>query len=163
GKLWFPTQDGAAVIDPEGLSGNTRPPQVKIEAFLVDREPQSLQRPVRVPPDKSHIEVQYTGLSLVNSEQLRFKYRLGGARDEWLDAGTRRMAYFSQLRPGHYVFTVLAANSDGVWNETGASLAFVALPAWYQTVWFRMGAGLVIVGLAAFAYRRRVARLERER
>jgi signal transduction histidine kinase/streptogramin lyase len=160
GRLWFPTQDGVAVIDPAALSPNPKPPPVVIESFLVDRAPQSLSTAVRVPPGKSNIEIQYTGLSLVNSERIRFKYRLGGAGDDWLEAGPRRTAYYSHLAPGHYTFTVLAANSDGVWNDIGASLAFAVLPAWHQTAWFRGVAVLAIVGLAVGFYRRRVSRLE---
>ena len=150
GKLWFPTQDGVAVIDPEAVPANPKAPLVVIEAVLLDREPQRLQGPVRVPPGKANIEIQYTGLSLVNSDRLWFKYRLAGADDDWVEAGTRRTAYYSHLAPRRYVFTVLAANSDGVWNDTGASLAFVLLPAWHQTWWFRGAtlAGLVGAGFA---------------
>jgi signal transduction histidine kinase/ligand-binding sensor domain-containing protein len=163
GKLWFPTQDGVAVIDPAALATNPRPPPVVIEAFLLDREPQALDSPLRVPPGKANIEIQYTGLSFVNSERLSFKYRMAGVDNDWVEAGTRRTAYFSHLSPGHYVFTVLAANSDGVWNETGKSLAFDVLPAWYETWWFRGVAGAGLAGLLFGAYARRVARLERAR
>lgn len=162
GRLWFPTQDGVAIINPERVPANTSPPPVVVEAFLLDRQPLSLHSTVRVPPGKANIEIHYTGLSFVNSERLRFKYRLADD-DAWTDAGTRRTAYFSPLTPGKYTFRVCAANSDGVWNETGASLAFVVLPAWYQTWWFRSSGVLAIAGLSTFVYRRRFARLERAR
>jgi signal transduction histidine kinase/ligand-binding sensor domain-containing protein len=162
GRLWFPTQDGVAIINPERVLDNTSPPPVAIEAFLLDGQPLSLNSPVRVPPGKGNIEIRYTGLSFVNSERLRFKYRLADD-DEWIDAGMRRTAYFFRLAPRTYNLTVLAANCDGVWNETGASLAFVVLPAWYQTWWFRLGGVVGIAGMAGLVYRRRVARLERAR
>ena len=163
GKLWFPTQDGVAVIDPTSLGSNTNPPPVVIEAFVLDRQSQALDRPLRVPPGKANIEIQYTGLSFVNSERMSFKYRLAPADDKWVEAGTRRAAYYSHVAPGHYTFSVLAANSDGVWSPTGASLPFVVLPAWYQT-WLARGAGgATIAGLLIAAYLRRVNRLERAR
>jgi len=162
GKLWFPTQDGVAIINPEAMPTNPQPPPAVIEAFVLDREPQSLQRPVRVPPGKSNIEIQFTGLSLVNSERLQFKYRLTGWDDDWVEASTRRTAYYSHVAPGRYTFTVLAANSDGVWNESGASLALIVLSAWYETWWFR---ALVVAAFASVAfafYRARIVRLQRE-
>jgi signal transduction histidine kinase len=163
GKLWFPTQDGVAVIDPEAMPSNPNPPPVVIESFLIDREPQAFDRPLRIPPGKANIEIQYTGLSFINSERLLFKYRLAGADDDWVEAGTRRAAYYSHVAPGHYTFTVLAANSDGLWNNIGASLAFTVLPAWHQTAWFRVPALVAVCGAALGFYRRRIARLEAQR
>jgi signal transduction histidine kinase len=67
------------------------------------------------------------------------------------------------VAPGRYRFTVLAANSDGLWNETGASLAFTVLPAWYQTVWFRTLAVVAVCGTGLGFYRRRITHLEAQR
>jgi signal transduction histidine kinase/ligand-binding sensor domain-containing protein len=163
GKLWFPTQDGVAIIDPEAVPTNPQPPPVVIESLLVDREPQRLNGPVRIPPGKSSIEIQYTGLSFINSERLRFKYRLADWDSDWVEAGTRRTAYYSHLAPGSYTFTVLAANSDGLWNNTGASLTVAVLPAWYQTFWFRVFSVVAVLGLMVGFYRKRVSRLEAQR
>jgi signal transduction histidine kinase/ligand-binding sensor domain-containing protein len=163
GKLWFPTQDGVAVIDPASLQSNTNPPPVVIESFVLDRQPQPLDAPLRVPPGKAYIEIQYSGLSFVNSERLSFKYKLAPADSDWVEAGTRRSAYYSHIAPGDYTFTVLAANSDGIWSPAGASLAFNVLPAWYQTWWARGICGAIFAGLLFGAYRQRLARVERAR
>ena len=72
-------------------------------------------------------EIAYTGLSFINPEHVRFRYRLDGLDDDWIDAGTRRTAYYSHVPPGRYTFTVIAANSDGVWNTTGSSVQIVVL------------------------------------
>ena len=184
GKLWFPTQEGAAVIDPVALPMNSQPPPVVLEAVLLDREPVAAAResaagspisprraalslapqppPLRIPPGKLNLEIQYTALSLINSERLQFKYRLKGWDDDWVEAGTRRAAYYSHVAPGHYTFTVLAANSDGVWNDEGASLALIVLPAWYQTWWFRTLVVAALAGVAFRFYRARILRLQRE-
>lgn len=163
GKLWFPTQNGVAVIDPAIVPTNPRPPPVVIEAFILDRQPQPLDRPLRVTPGKSNLEIQYSGLSFINSERLSFKYKLAPTDDAWVEAGTRRAAYYSHLAPGHYTFNVLAANSDGLWNDSGPSLAFIVLPAWYQTLPFRasvvaavcvVAAGLFYLRLRAVEWRR---------
>jgi signal transduction histidine kinase/streptogramin lyase len=161
GKLWFPTQDGVAVIDPEQVTTNLKPPPVVIESFLLDRQSLALDS-VHVPPGKANIEIHYTGLSFVSSDRLMFKYRLSGATEDWVEAGTRRTAYYSRLAPGDYTFTVLAANRDGIWNEEGASLAFIVQPAWWQTLWFR-AAAVAAIGAAAFGfYRSRITRLQQQ-
>jgi signal transduction histidine kinase len=151
-----------AVIDPEAVPANPKAPLVVIEAVLLDREPQRLQGPVRVPPGKANIEIQYTGLSLVNSDRLLFKYRLAGADDDWVEAGTRRVAYYAHLAPGRYTFTVLAANSDGVWNTQGASVGFIVEPKIWQRPVFQLSAAGLVLGLVVLSYRRRILRAERQ-
>jgi signal transduction histidine kinase len=96
----------------------------------------------------------------ISSEDLKFKYRLEGLDREWVDAGTRRTAYYSHLRPGSYTFKVIAANRDGVWNMQGASIKLSVLPRFYQTWWFPTLLALGIFSLGFAAYRVRVKRLE---
>jgi signal transduction histidine kinase/ligand-binding sensor domain-containing protein len=164
GKLWFPTQDGVAVIDPEAIPFNAQPPPVVIESFLLDRAPVTplgFDRPVRITPGWENFEIEYTALSFVNSERLRFKYKLEGLDQDWTDAGTRRKAYYSYVPPGHYVFRVIAANSDGVWNTEGQSLPIIVAPPFYQTWWFTTLVAAGASGLLGFAWRYRVAQFKR--
>src|SRR2546427_7219066 len=116
GRLWFPTQDGVAVIDPDAVPVNPQPPPVMIESFLLDRVPVALDSEVRIQPNQENFEIQYTALSYIGSEDLRFKYKLEGLDREWVDARTRRTAYYSHVRPGSYTFKMIAGNKDGVWN-----------------------------------------------
>jgi signal transduction histidine kinase/ligand-binding sensor domain-containing protein len=161
GRLWFPTQDGVAVIDPDAVPVNPQPPPVMIESFLLDRAPVALDREVRIRPNQENFEIQYTALSYIGSEDLRFKYKLEGLDRDWVDAGTRRTAYYSHVRPGSYTFKVIAANRDGVWNLQGASIRLSVLPRFYQTWWFPTMIGLSIFGLGLAIYKSRVSRLER--
>ncbi|MGH9841277.1 MAG: sensor histidine kinase [Blastocatellia bacterium] len=166
GRLWFPTQDGAAVIDPELMIANPQPPPVLIESFLLDREPvtiDSQQRAMRIPPDKQNFEIGYTALSFINSEHIRFRYKLEGLDRDWTEASTRRSVYYSHIPPGNYVFKVIAANSDGVWNTEGQSMRIIVLPPFYRTWWFLTLAGLGAAGLALLAYNYRIRQLERAR
>ncbi len=137
GKMWFPTQQGIAVIDPEAVLYNPQPPPVVIESLSEDRMPVFLKG-ARIPPHTENIEIQYTAPSFIKPEQIHFKYWLEGLDSNWIDAGARRTAYYSHLPPGQYSFHVIAGNSDGVWNETGAITTFTVLPAYYQTAWFRL-------------------------
>ena len=133
GRFWFPTQEGVAIVDPKAERPNPMPPTVVIEDVLVEREPVDLRGGTSIEPGKQNIEIRYTGISLIKSDQIKFKYLLEGHDEDWIDAGTRRTAYYSYLPPGNYTFKVKAANSDGVWNENGAELKIELKPFFYQT------------------------------
>jgi len=79
----------------------------------------------------------------------------------WQDPGTRRQAFYNDLRPDHYRFRLIACNNDGVWNQAGASLDFSVLPAYYQTAWFRFACAVAALLLLWAAYQLRVQQLER--
>jgi hypothetical protein len=180
GRLWFPTINGLAVVDPDLVPVNPRPPAVVIEEVLIeDRneswtvEVETLGRTdggdgmstLRVPPGKPRFEFRYTGLSFTAPEKVRFKYKLEPLEQQWVEAGGRRSVVYSYLQPGRYRFQVLACNNDGVWNETGAMLGVVLLPHYWQTWWFRVIAlGAVLLLFVAIyeirlATERRVTRL----
>jgi ligand-binding sensor domain-containing protein/signal transduction histidine kinase len=178
GRLWFPTVNGLAMVDPETVPFNPFPPPVVIEEVMIEGEPKNaLGLPIartdlvnrmqvatgqdsnvlRIPPGKQRFEFHFTGLSFTAPEKVKFKYRLERLETEWVEAGTRRTALYSYLQPGNYEFRVLACNNDGVWNEVGASLALIVLPHFWQTWWFRV---LVVAGgllLLAAAYELRLA------
>ena len=149
GRLWFPTQNGIAVIDPEQVSINQEPPPVLLEGLVVDHNPVALQDSIVVPAHKENLEIRYTAVTFVNADQTRFKYMLEGLDSEWNEVGTRRVAYYAHIPPGKYVFRVLAGNSDGIWNTVGQSLPIVVLAPFYRTWWFF--ACLAILALAVMA------------
>jgi signal transduction histidine kinase len=144
------------MVDPSSISANTQPPPVMIEAMRVNNQPVpydawdaatgTSQSPIRILPGQDNFEIEYTALSFINSENLRFRYRMEGADQDWVEAGTRRTAYFSHLTPGDYTFRVIAANADGVWNTTGASVRVRIVPPFWSTWWF-----VTLVVLAAAA------------
>lgn len=114
------------------------------------------------------LEFRYTANTFTAPEKARFKYRLRGLNDHWVEAGTRREAYFSDLRPGNYRFEVIAANHHGVWQEQGASFAFHVAPFIHQTWWFYVlcGCGVIglVTGVVAWRWRelRKIHRLEQQ-
>jgi signal transduction histidine kinase/ligand-binding sensor domain-containing protein len=162
GKLWFPTQDGAAVIDPRTVHINPQPPPVVIEAALIDHTPAAIDGPLRIPPGKENLELEYTALSFIHPEQIRFRYILEGLDSSWIEAGARRTAYYSHLPPGTYTFRVIARNSDGVWNDAGKSLRVAVLAPFYRTWWFIVLAALALAALAGAAVRFRLSQLEQK-
>ncbi|MCI0388449.1 MAG: hypothetical protein MOB07_06745, partial [Acidobacteria bacterium] len=98
GKLWFPTMGGVAMIDPASVRTNAQPPPVVIEEMRINNQPvalESWESPIRNPqsaiaiqPGQENFEIQYTALSFINSENLRFKYKLEGVDHDWVEAGT---------------------------------------------------------------------------
>jgi signal transduction histidine kinase len=111
---------------------------------------------VELPALTKSLRIDYTGLSLSIPERVKFRYRLEGWESEWHDAGTERTKSYTQLGPGTYGFRVIASNNDGVWNETGKTLAFTVAPAWFQTLAFKVLVGLSIGALVLLLYRLRV-------
>jgi signal transduction histidine kinase/ligand-binding sensor domain-containing protein len=136
GKLWFPTQEGVAVVDPESVSTNEHPPKVMIESVALEHAPVDHDRLIRIKPRQESLEIQYTAFSFSRPEQIAFRYKMEGLESEWEDAGYRRTAYYSHLPPGEYVFRVMAVNSDGVWSTNQSELAISVLPPFYRTWWF---------------------------
>jgi len=161
GRLWFPTQDGLAVVDPERVPLNAEAPPVTIESFTVEGWEVPVDKPVEVDPERKSFEITYTALSFVHPGQIRFRYKLEGLDRDWIEAGTRRTAYYSHVPPGAYQFQVIAGNSDGVWSDQAATIPVVIQAAFYQTWWFATAALLAGVALAASVWQYRIARIER--
>jgi ligand-binding sensor domain-containing protein len=138
GRLWFANGYLLQMIDPDHLAENPIPPPVHVEGIVADRRTYSPQDGLRLPPLTRDLEIDYTALSFVVPQKVRFRYRLEGRDTSWQEPGTRRQAFYSDLRPGRYRFRVIACNNNGVWNNTGAALDFSVAPNWYQTNWFRI-------------------------
>jgi signal transduction histidine kinase/ligand-binding sensor domain-containing protein len=161
GRLWFPTTAGVAVVDPKRISFNRLPPPVVIEECVVDRREATSCQDLMLNPSQENLEIHYTGLSFIKSDQMRFRYKMDGLDRDWVDAGARRTAYYSHLPSGNYVFRVTAANADGVWNDAGEQVTILVLPPFYRTWWF-VALGIVsVAAVLGFAWRSRVAHLQR--
>jgi signal transduction histidine kinase len=117
---------------------------------------------VHVPPDRNILEVHYTAMSFVRPEQTRFRHRLVGLDDAWIEAGNHRNAVYYRLPPGHYRFEVTAANGDGAWNPAGATIAVVVHAPVWRRGWFLALAGLAVIAVTSLAVRRRFRRLQAE-
>ncbi len=147
GKLWFATYDGVGVIDPRRIPFNPLMPPVHIEQVVADRTAYDTSSRLRLPPLVRDLRIDYTAISLVAPEKVRFRYKLEGRDQDWVDAENRRQAFYTDLPPGQYRFRVSASNNDGVWNESGDAWQFAIAPAFYQTPVFMAGLGLAAVAL----------------
>ncbi len=163
GRLWFPTLNGVAVVNPEAVQFNAVPPPVVIEAVTIDRDTLDSRRTVELYPHHAQLEINYAALSFIKPEHVRFKYRLEGLDQDWNEVGNRRVAYYTRLKAGRYTFRVTAANSDGVWNDTGATISILVHPPIWGTPWFAGVALSLGLTLSVWLYRRRIRKLERAR
>ena len=161
GKLWFAASDVLQMIDPRQTYRNRIPPPVHIEKVIADHSDYGFANGIRLPPLTRDLEIDYTALSFAVPQKVMFRYMLEGHDAGWQEPGTRRRAFYNDLRPGRYRFRVIAANNSGVWNETGATLEFLIAPAYWQTSWFRALCVLAFVATLWTAYQLRVNALKR--
>ena len=170
GHLWFCTPGGLAVVDPKNVQPHSLPPPVHIEEVTGDDRPLSVQAArggqpaaVIIPPRVTRVGFHYTGLSFSAPDKLRFRYRLEGYDEHWVNAGAAREAVYTRLPAGTYRLRVTATNKDGVANETGATLAVTVVPPWWQSWWFRATAMAGLVGVVFGAYELRVSQHKKAR
>jgi signal transduction histidine kinase/ligand-binding sensor domain-containing protein len=168
GNLWFATSRGAGAINPATFQLNTNPPPIQIESVNyvprgtgsgheMSRGPQGSQRPwetgidpplpstVVFPAGSRRLQFGFAALSYTAPEKVRYEVQVEGLDSGWHDTGGQRSLTLHDPPPGRYVFRVRAANNDGVWNESGAALAFTVLPHFWQTSWFRALVVLLLV------------------
>jgi signal transduction histidine kinase/ligand-binding sensor domain-containing protein len=168
GRLWFATYNGIAVMDPRHLPHNDMPPPVVLEAVTADDKPLKLPTgvsdvPLRIAAGTTELDLRFAALSYTAPKKNRFRYRLQGLDQDWSKTTTSPTAVYRHLAPGSYHFQVCACNNDGVWNESGATLALRVLPFFWQTGWFRGLLAAAIVGLVYWAFRARLAQVEHRR
>jgi hypothetical protein len=149
GALGFPTMKGIAWVQPEHIVTNALPPRVLVEQTTIDNREFSGKMPFNASPGKGQLEFQYTAVSFIAPQRIRFKYRLEGFDKDWVDAGTRRIAYYTNIPPGKYRFSVIAVNADGVWSRGEASVPLLLEKHFYQTTAFVIFDVLAAFGLCA--------------
>ena len=162
GKIWFVNLDGISVIDPRHLAFNKLPPPVHIESVTVDDKPHPLAPGMRLPANPHEVQIDYTALSFVAPEKVRFKYMLEGQDSGWHEPVSQRHVQYTNLRPREYRFRVIACNNSGVWNETGDTLEFSIAPAWNQATWFYASCVAAFLAMLWGLYRLRLYQIRRE-
>ncbi len=193
GELCMPMATGMAVIRPQrSLDHPQDPPVVLIDRLAVNKRTAAAYESWLVAEGEAggpqvedlrghagrlslgqglrQLEIEYGVVSFSGGENVRYRYRLQGLDDAWVEAGPQRVAYFSMVPPGRYRFQVRACNNQGVWNETGTALDFTVVPYYWQTTWFRALAMMAAAGIVGGAvwlemrrhHRRKLERIERQ-
>jgi ligand-binding sensor domain-containing protein/signal transduction histidine kinase len=159
GQVWISTNHGLSVVNPVRVAMNSVPALIHIEAVLADGMPLELKAAPRIPASKRRITFRYMGLSLNNSERVRYRYKLDGFDHGWSEPVTNVEATYGNLGAGSYTFHVMASNGDGLWNGSEAAIGFEVEPALWQTWWFRLGCVLTVGLTTLLIYRARMRRV----
>ncbi len=149
GRLWFPTTRGAVAYDWRQEKPLPALPPVLIEELKLDEQPRPASEWSGLPRGEGRLEIHYTTASLGASERVRFRYKLQGVDADWVEAGTRRVAYYTRMPPGEHRFLVEAFYADSPAPARDAELAFYLQPRFFETRLFRVGCGLAAVLLVA--------------
>ena len=160
GRVWFSSGVVVQMLDPSRMSEPARPAAASIESVIVDRKEFAAVGNLEVDPHPRELQIHYTSPTFSIPQKVRFRYKLDGYDDDWREVGPRRQAFYTELPPGTYTFRVIASNSEGVWNETAATLAFAVAPAYYQTTWFRLLSAATLLALPWAVYQWRVRQVE---
>jgi len=159
GRLWFATVSGLLNFDPSRIVASRKPviPRISEVRFMIppasgtgslwsERREAGDAPGIVIPPRAGRLEIDYTGLSFSAPEEIRFRFRLSGQSQDWIEAGTRRMASFPYLPPGRYRFELAAANPGQAWSAVPAAVAFTVLPSWWERLSVQLGLGVLLVG-----------------
>jgi len=158
GTLWFPTMKGIVEVNPSILIKDSGPAQVVIESVLSRESPISIRNPITIPPGRKQLEFQFTSADFATPENLHFKYLLEGFDQQWISAGSRRNAYYTNIPPGEYHFLVRACLKDTC-SADSPPLNVTLLPAFYETKPFFVVLTIILGGTAFGIHRLNVRHL----
>jgi ligand-binding sensor domain-containing protein/AraC-like DNA-binding protein len=155
GELWFVTKKGISILNPGKMRVNKLPPPVVIEEVLFNGKPIPMHQDAASNTFKGNgdFSFHFTAPTFLSPEKIKFKYQLEGFEKEWvsLPTGRERVVYYQNLEPGTYTFRVTACNSEGIWNQTGASITFFLKPLFHQTFVYKVFILLLDILLVAAA------------
>ena len=164
GRLWFVRGGGLTMVDPRSLGddGLAAPAPVRVEAAVANDRTMGAESRLALPAGTRRLQISYTAVMLTAPNKIRFRYRLDGFDTEWIDAGPRRQAFYTNLSPGSYRFRVEADAEDGTWRTSSAAWDFAIQPAFYQTNWFYTlcAAGIAFVVWGSWRVRLQLVRRE---
>ncbi|WP_338763223.1 triple tyrosine motif-containing protein [Massilia sp. METH4] len=161
GRVYYATSAQVGWIDPAAIRRNPRAPTVLVTSLLAGGASLPGTPRMELPAGTTGVEIRFAATALSIPERVRFRYRLAGVDEGWQQPGRERAARYTNLAPGAYRFQVIAANEDGVWNDTGAIAEFSIAPRVWQTGWFRAIAIVLILLLGVVLYRWRIAAVAR--
>jgi signal transduction histidine kinase/ligand-binding sensor domain-containing protein len=160
GEMYYGGVHGFNAFQPAAIRDNPNPPPVVLSGFRIFNRPTVIDLSGRTPIELEHqenfISFEFAALDFHAPHKNQYAYRLEGFDPDWVDAGDRRYANYTNLPAGNYLFRVRGSNNDGVWNETGIALPVRVAPPLWQTWWFQTAALLMVAALLAGGFRWRV-------
>ncbi len=157
----FMMRDGS-VFNPYNLPQNRLKPVTRLNDFFIAGQPAQFDtaigfgKNIRLRYDQNFFSIAFSCNSFIHEQDNKYRYFLKGVDKNWVDAGTRNVAYYTSVSPGNYSFFVQAANNDGVWGDPKQLLTISVVPAWYQTILFRFLLVATVVAIMYVIYRQRM-------
>jgi signal transduction histidine kinase/CheY-like chemotaxis protein/streptogramin lyase len=161
GSVSVGTSRGLSRFHPSAHAVGNVAPTVVLTSVQFGNRSVNVSAGMKVPYKFHSLTVGFAGLSFLNERAVRFRYRLTGLEDAWIETGQREVR-FPSLPPGTYTFEVLASNSEGVWSTQPASFTFRILPPWWRSWWAHVVQGMLTMLLVVLIWTWRVAHLKEE-
>ena len=167
GELFFGGVNGFNAFFPEEIEENTYVPPVVLTSFSVLNEPRTFDRPLTevdsiiLDHRDDFFSFEVAALDFTAPHKNRYRYRLEGFRDGWVDHENRRRIDFTSLDPGEYTLRVLGSNNDGVWNQEGLTIALTITPPFWHAWWFRIAGVWALASLILVVFRVRTRAIRR--
>ncbi len=178
GFIYLAGIEGLNIFNPDNIRKNNFIPPVIITSMeiqykkvtpqsfpqLLDKQISETEKIILGHKDNTFsFEFSALSYSLYNRNKYQFALTRAGEKDNWINARNRRTATFTNLSPGHYFFKVKGSNSDGVWNNTPATIEIIITPPFWQSWWFRAGAIILLIGLPLLAVFLRIRNIKMQR
>ncbi len=176
GEILMGGTNGFTMITPDRIGENKRIPEILITDLYIFNKPVKIGEPdsplekqislldeIKLSHRQSVLTFHFTALDFTSPQKNRFKYKLENFDKDWINAGNKREATYTNLDPGEYVFCVIGSNNDGVWNNEGARLKIIILPLWYETMFFKVAIILMVIGMAFAFYLYRINLLKKQK
>ena len=164
GRMYFGGIQGFNYFDPMHVQDNPLAPPVIITAFnkfnQTERKDLRPGEKITLNYQENFISFEFAALDYSAPDKNQYEYMLEGFDKDWIKAGDRRYASYTNLRGGHYVFHVKGSNQDGVWNEVGANVEITVIPPIWENWWFQGSVGLILLSIAFGVYRLRVMSMQ---
>ncbi|MCB0571189.1 MAG: histidine kinase [Phaeodactylibacter sp.] len=169
GEVFSGTKRGFIWFNPDNLLTDNRPPKLVLSSFKVAGQERfegglsaDYWKEVRLKPSENFFSIEYAALNFTLPEENTYYYKLENLYEDWVDAGKQRVANFTKLPPGRYVFCLKARNKDGVWSTAERKLAIIVAPPLWRTWWFISLLAALVLGMVYGMYRLRAAQIRRE-
>lgn len=162
GNIYFPTVEGVAVVSTRMARPNEMAAPVFINSYRTGNDGISYTDSISLDYNAPFLEINYSAIHFTDPDKVRYRYKLEGLNDEWIDVGNRKSAIYSKIPPGEYTFRVSASNNDGLWNTESAFMNISVIPPFWQTTWFYGILTFLFLSSGPSIYYLRVKQLRKE-
>jgi signal transduction histidine kinase/PAS domain-containing protein len=163
GILWFPSVVGVIQINPEEIIIDEKPSKPIITDISVDNTSQDLSSAILLSKNMERIEFHFTAPTYHSTENIKFKYKLEPFDKDWVDAGTQRTTYYTNIPSGNYEFKVIASNGFALWSDEYANIELHKEARIYETLWFYIAIAAFILLIIYFFFKLRLQYLANQK